>query len=123
MSDELSRPFWFRDSEESVFPFPKKKKKPRINDSTFGSIDFSQGQWCSSLPLVGSDFFVIIDGPESGPSEIPRQLFRKICQDLTALKASASALMLKELHFPVASASFSICGRSRKRGRGLMAST
>jgi hypothetical protein len=49
-----------------------------VDDSVFGKITFEDGYWSSETPYSPSILTVYVEAPESGPSGIQRDFFKKV---------------------------------------------
>ena len=71
------------------------KKKPVIaaEDPAFGRITLEQGVWTSIPAPPTNGFMITVDAPESGPSQLQRDFFQKVCATLSVFERRARAFM------------------------------
>ncbi len=71
------------------------KKKPIIaaDDPVFGPITFEQGIWTFIPKPPTEGFMITVDAPETGPTQLQRDFFQKLCSRLPQFEPRARDFM------------------------------
>lgn len=71
----------------------RKQEAWRLEDPVFGFITHSRGIWEYVPKHVADDFMILIEAPESGPSDLQREFFQRLTPELKNLKHQAEKLI------------------------------
>ncbi|MBM4003942.1 MAG: hypothetical protein FJ295_11755 [Planctomycetes bacterium] len=92
----------------NLFRLFKPKPRTAANDSVFGHIEFEQGIWMSIPHSRTAGFMVSVDASDSGPSQLQRDFFQQIRDNLSEFEQRARDFMRSRVEPGVEVSSLSI---------------